>query len=415
MGAAVRRNIWAGLDVGVETVSLCVVNDDGEVLQQATCASSLEAVDRQIRWLKRRRLAKVGIEAATGVHLARGLRSRGYDVDLYEARQLSKFLRVRRNKTDATDAAGIADAGRVGRSLVSRVHLKSLDCQMLQSRLTVRQHLVRQRVASVNLLCRQLEHYGGRVSRSTRSKQLRPKVEAELRRLFGKTSNPLRTELRLLLGHCERLIACQFEADAELRRLAKQIDPCRRFMTIPGVGTLCALTFYAAVAEPHRFNRSSDIGAYLGLTPSIHQSGLTCRYGRVSKMGSKAARAMLVSASKSFMKWGDPQDPLLGWVLAIEQRGGRRRARVALARKLSVIMLAMWKNDSFYSFRPVLAPQDLPGLEGGRMPRKIPMRPESTHPLLGTSPPNGTQGSSDTDESSIGAEQSLNQPVTAVS
>jgi transposase len=350
--AVARRNIWAGLDVGAVSTSLCVIDDNGEVLQETACDSNLATIDREIRWLRRRRHARVALEAATGSHLARGLRSRGYTVDLYEARKLSKFLRVRRNKTDANDAAGIAEVGRLGPTVVSKVHLKSLECQMLQSRLTIRRHLIRQRVAAVNLLCRQLEHYGGRVSRSTRSKQLRNDVEAEIKKLFGKSPNALTAELHQLLAHCERLISYQLRVDGELMRLARETDACRRFMTIPGVGTFCALTFYAAVSEPHRFSHSKNIGAYLGLTPNIHQSGLTSRYGRVSKMGSKAARAMLVGASKSFMKWAKPEDPLLNWVTAVETRSGRRKARIALARKIAVIMLAMWKSGSCYQFQP---------------------------------------------------------------
>jgi transposase len=379
----VRRNVWVGLDVGVETASLCVIDDEGHVLQQAHCDNSLMTIDREIRWLRRRRHARVGLEAASGIHLARGLRSRGYVVDLYETRRLSKFLRVSRNKTDETDAAGIAHAGRLGHGLVSKVHLKSLECQMLQSRLTIRRHLVEQRVAAVNLLCRQLEHYGGRVSGSTRSKQLRGAVEAELKKLFGKTSSALTAELRQLLGHCEQLIAYQFKIDAELRRLGKQNDCCRRMMTIPGVGTLCALTFYAIVSEPHRFSRSSNIGAYLGLTPSIHQSGLCTRYGRISKMGNKMARTLLVGASKSFMQWSEPEDPLRRWVTAVEQRAGRRKARVALARKLAVVMLAIWKNGSCYNSRSAADPGrgELPGGEPG--PRESPTSQESARSLPG--------------------------------
>ena len=97
--------IWAGLDVGVETTSLCVIDDAGAILQEGACATDLGCIHRQLRWLRRRRHAQVGIEAGAAT-LARGLRTLGYSVTLYETRQLSKFLRVRRNKTDAGDALG---------------------------------------------------------------------------------------------------------------------------------------------------------------------------------------------------------------------------------------------------------------------------------------------------------------------
>lgn len=342
------RKIWAGLDVGVERTSICVIDDDGQVLREATCRSDLEEVHRELKWLKRRRSANIGMESGPGLSLARGLRSLGYSVDLYEARQLSKFLSVRRNKTDAGDASGIAEAGRLGAHLISRVHVKSLECQMLQSRLTIRRHLIRARVKAASLLCRQLEHYGGRVSGEKSRGRLRMKAEAEIRKLFGRAPIPLVCELRQLLEQSEQLETCQQSVDRDLSRLALQLDPCRRFMEIPGVGPICALTFYAAVGEPHRFRRSADVGPYLGLTPRLHQSGLTARMGRISKMGNTATRALLVHAATSFMQWSGSDSALRNWGLRIEQRRSRGPARVALARKLAMIMLAMWKSGERY-------------------------------------------------------------------
>jgi transposase len=341
--------IWAGLDVGVETTRLCVIDDAGEILQEATCPSALKSIHGEIRWLRRRRSASVALESATGATIARGLRSLGYSVELYEVRQLSKFLRVRRNKTDAGDALGIAEAARIGKTLISRVHLKTLECQSLQSRLTIRRQLVRQRVAAVNLLCRQLELYGGRINRSKKSMQLRDQVETELKNLFGRASNPLTSALRHLLDHCEQLIAYQQIADRELTRFASGNEVCRRFMEIPGVGPLCALTFYATIGDPHRFRRSADVGPYLGLTPRLHESGLTSRHGRISRMGHRAARSLLVQASLSFMRCSSVDSTLRSWTSELELRRGRGQSRVALARKLAVVMLAMWKSGQAYA------------------------------------------------------------------
>jgi transposase len=347
--------IWAGLDIGAETTSICVMNDAGETMQETTCPTSLKIIHEEIRWLRRRRFARVGLEASSSLSLIRGLRSLGYSVDIYETRQLSKFLRVRRNKTDADDAIGIAEAGRIGASLVSRIHLKSLECQSLQSRLTIRRFLIRQRVALLNLLCRQIELYGGRINKPTRSRQLHRVVQAELRRLFGKTSTPLSCEMDQLVDNWERLRVYQLAVDRDLIRTANGNEVCRRFMEIPGVGPICALTFYAAVAEPHRFSRSGDIGSYLGLAPRLHRSGLTTSPGRISKMGNKAARVLLITASTSFMKWSSPDAPLRVWSRQVEQRCGRAKARVALARKLAIVMLAIWKKGERYDSRPTFS------------------------------------------------------------
>jgi transposase len=120
-------------------------------------------------------------------------------------------------------------------------------------------------------------------------------------------------------------------------------------MEIPGVGPLCALTFYAVVSDPGRFSRSADVGSYLGLTPRIDQSGLTLRRGRISKMGNSAARTLLVGSSGMFLRLADPDTGLRAWAAAIDQRRGAKRARIALARKLSIVMLSMWKSGQSYA------------------------------------------------------------------
>ena len=381
-----NRKLWAGLDVGVETTRLCVLNDSGEVLQEASCPTCLESVHGELKWLRRRRFARVGIEAGTGTTLARGLRSLGYPVDMYETRQLSKFLRARRNKTDAGDANGIADAGRIGASMVSKVHLKSLDCQALLTRLIVRKHLIRERVGAANLLCRQLELYGGRISKCPRSKRLRIHVDAEIRRLFGKATAGAARDLRHLLDHCERLITYQYTFDRELKRFAAENEVCSLLMSIPGVGPLCALSFYATIAEPNRFTRSADVGGYLGLTPKLHQSGLSKRMGRISRMGNRAMRTLLVNASVQFMKHSAPEDELRKWAIRVQQRSGRGQARVALARKLAVVMLAMWKRGAPYS---APAACETEGFESTTKGESDPAKPQaqiSAHSVLWPTP-----------------------------
>jgi len=342
------RMLWAGLDIGGDTTSVCVIDDAGQVLQSGSCSSTVRDIHNEVRWLRRRRLARLGVEATGATSLVRGLRNLGYSIDVYETRQLSKFLRARRNKTDAGDANGIAEAGRIGASVVPKVYLKSLEGEVLQCRLTMRRHLIRERVAAVNLLCRQLERFGGRVRRAGTPGHLRSVVEAEMGKIFKRRVDPLTVELRQLLTRCEDMMQWQRRLDEQLMCLAQDNELCRRFMTIPGVGPICALTFLAAVDEPHRFEPSSKIASYLGLAPRFHESGLRVRRpGRISKMGNTAARTALVRAAMIYMSTSADSE-LLTWVSAVEERRGRGRARTALARKLSIVMLTMWKNGTVY-------------------------------------------------------------------
>lgn len=347
------RKYWAGLDVGAETTSICVVNDLGEILHESSCRTDAKAVHHEIRFIKRRRHARVCLEAGTSIALARALRTLGYDVDMFETRQLSKFLRVRRNKTDANDAQGIAQAGRLAGPLVSRVHMKSLDCQELASRLTIRRHLISTRVRTTNLLSRQLELYGGRVKGGAKPAKYLEAVEIELRAVFGRSTSHLVTELRHLLRRCQDLFAYQDQIDRELHQIAKDHEVCSRLMDIPGIGPICALTFYTSVADPNRFRKAADIGPYFGLTPKLFQSGLSQRMAKISKMGHRPTRTLLVQSSSVFLRCTDQTSALHTWARLIEARSGRGRARVALARKLATIMLAIWKSGARYDHKLV--------------------------------------------------------------
>ena len=352
MEVAMAKRLWVSLDVAIDTTSICVIDADGNVLREAVCPTDAKRVHREIVSLGCRRSGQIGLEAGIGTSLARGLRDLGYLVELYEARQLSKFLRVRRNKTDAGDALGIAHAGRIASPVVSRVYLKSLECQSLASRLKIRRYLDRVRLKAMTLVRRQLELFGIRIAPGSPA-TFTSRAEKHIKKTFDRTSNPLGGDLRNVLDFIDRLRAHKTALDRDLRALALSNDICRRMMKIPGVGPICALTFYAAVGEPQRFRKASDIGPYLGMTPRVHQSGRTSRSGRISRMGNAAVRGLLVQSSVHFMRSCDPRSRLRAWAATLEERRGKGKARVALARKLATIMLAMWKGGTTFDLRLV--------------------------------------------------------------
>lgn len=343
-----RRKLWAGLDVGVQTTSICIVDDVGEILRECSCRTTARDVRHELATFRRNRFVSAALEASSATHLAWGLRSLGYPVEIYETRQLSKFLRARRNKTDAGDARGIAEAGRISANAVSRVYLKDLETQCLLSRLTIRRLLSRQRVAILNLIQRQVEQFGGRLPKTRVKGKLKQLLQTEIRKIFAVEPLTLTAELRFLLEHYERMERHLREVDLELTNAAKSNEVCCRLMEIPGVGPICALNFYAAVGDPHRFPCAADIGCYFGLTPRIHQSGLRCRTGRISRMGNTVVRSLLVQSAVCFMRCGKSDSDLRTWTLEVERRRGKSRARVALARKLAVLMLTVWRNGMRY-------------------------------------------------------------------
>jgi transposase len=138
--------------------------------------------------------------------------------------------------------------------------------------------------------------------------------------------------------------------DADLKRMARASDACRRLMTIPGVGHITALAFTAAVDNPERFRRSRDIGAYLGLVPRRYQSGEIDYTGSISKRGDRRVRTLLYEAANVMLTRYKGQLKLKDWALAIAKRSTMRKARIALARRLAIIMHAMLRHGT--EFKP---------------------------------------------------------------
>jgi transposase len=125
-----------------------------------------------------------------------------------------------------------------------------------------------------------------------------------------------------------------------------RVEPTCRLMTVPGVGPLTALAFRATIDQPSRFRRSRDVGAHLGLTPRRYQSGEADVQGRISRCGDELARTALYEAAHSLLIRGTKWSSLRAWGMNVAKRRGMARARVAVARKLAVILHRMWADSS---------------------------------------------------------------------
>lgn len=140
------------------------------------------------------------------------------------------------------------------------------------------------------------------------------------------------------------------DLDNAVQRKSKVHPVARRLMTIPGVGPVNALSFIALVDDPNRFGRASDVGAFLGLTPKRHQSGEVDWSGRVSKCGDGAMRGLLFEAATCVVCQVKRFSPLKSWAIRLVGRRGFRKAAVATARKIAVLMLTLWKNETDYQW-----------------------------------------------------------------
>jgi transposase len=329
---------FAGLDVSVKETSVCIVDDAGKIVREARVASEPEAL-LQVLTNNIDRLARIGLEAGPlSQWLYSALAEAGLPVICVEARHMRAVLKAQINKTDRNDARGIAQMMRVG--LYRPVHVKTLRSQKLRMLLTHRKLLQSKAIAIENDLRASLRNFGLKVG------MVGPvKFEARIKELVANLPDlvvlvgPLlivRRVLREQLGILHR----------RLLAIVRDDDVCRRLMTIPGVGPVVALTYRVTVDVPARFRNSKAVGAVFGLTPAKYQSGENERTGAISRCGDEMMRMMLYEAAQSMLVRAAKWSWLKAWAMKIARHRGMKKAIVALARRLAVIMHRIWVDGT---------------------------------------------------------------------
>jgi transposase len=339
---------YAGLDVSLEQTSVCVVDDDAAVVWERRVATDPAAIAEALATLP---MAPARALLETGgltPWLWHELGARGVVVHCIDARRAKAQLALRPAKTDRGDARGLAEIARMG--WYADVRVKSLGAHALRAKLAARAHLVASARDLANQLRGLLRCFGlivgkgkgqafeGRVLELVEScPALRPMADALL------------AARRAVLAEAESL-------DRVLLREARQDGTCRRLMTVPGVGPITALAYQSTIEDPGRFGRARDVGAYVGLVPRRHQSGEVDRSGRISKQGDALLRGYLYEAATVLMRRLRRPCALQAWARALAERIGVKKARVALARKLAVLLHHLWSHEEDFRWaRPVTA------------------------------------------------------------
>jgi transposase len=187
---------------------------------------------------------------------------------------------------------------------------------------------------------------GGQLKSSSSAAALKKNVAEELARLRKVAKIDLTEDIGPLLGLSEAIRNSVEDLDKSLSRMAEDHPVCRNFLEITGVGPICALSFYSAVEDATRFKRNADIGPYLGMVPVVRQSGQSASRRRISKMGDAMTRSYLTNAALHHLRFGT--SAISAWGRRLMERTSKRQARVAVARKLAVMMIAMWKSGERY-------------------------------------------------------------------
>jgi transposase len=336
---------FTGIDVSLEVSHFCVVDAAGKVVKEARVASQPEAI---LAWFTGLGLEMeaIGLEAGPlSQWLYAAMSEAGLPVVLLETRQVRDAFRSMPVKTDRKDARGIAQLMRLG--WYRQVHCKSQEAQENRTLLAGRK-MLQSRYIDIEMCLRGLlRGYGLKVGPT------KPKTfEARVRELAGAV--PGLTEAIDALLTARAALFEQFRRlDGIVNRKAKQDERAQLLMTVPGVGALISLTFVSAIDDPARFRSSRTVGAHLGLTQRKYQSGETDVTGRISKCGDQEVRTALYEAANIILTRPVKGSQLKSWAARVACRAGMKKAKVALARKLAVVMHRMLSDGT--CFDPKLA------------------------------------------------------------
>ena len=329
---------YAAIDVSLELSSVCVVDGTGKIIREAKVVSEPEALVAFFRDIGLT-FTRVGLEAGPlSQWLHAGLTEAGLPAILIETRHVKAALKAMTVKTDRNDARGMAQLMRLG--WFRPVHVKTLPAQEIRV-LLVGRKLLLGKLHDVELGIRGLlRGFGLKVGKVSKNG-----YEARIRALV--TGHPMlepvadamlkaRASLRDECGKLHRM----------LLRIVRHETICRRLMSVPGVGPVVAITYKTAIDDPTRFRKSRDVGPYFGLTPKKYQSGEVDWTGRISKVGDAMVRTTLFEAANVMLTRTTRFSALKAWALRIAKLRGLKRAKVALARKLAVVLHRMWVDGS---------------------------------------------------------------------
>lgn len=327
---------YAGIDVSLEASSVCVVDASGKIVCEAKVASEPEAL---IGWFAGLgfELERIGLEAgplSQWLHAA--MAAAGQRVELLETRHVRAAFKTMPVKTDRTDARGIAQLMRMG--WFRPVWCKSTSAQETRAVLQARR-LMKDKLHDVELSLRGLlRNFGLKVGKVT------PKTYERRVRELAAGHPVLEALVEAMLQARSALMAQYAVLHRQVLSMARSSDQARLLMTTPGVGPVIALDYASAIDDPRRFASSKRAGAYFGLSQRKYQSGKTDITGRISKIGDTQVRSSLYEAAHVMLTRQTKPSALKSWGQGLVTRIGPRKAKVALARRLAVVMHRMLRD-----------------------------------------------------------------------
>lgn len=330
-----------GLDLSDEKSSFCMIDGHGHITCEGQVETSEPALHQVFGQLDASRIV---LEASPQCHwIARLLRSLGHEVIVINPRRL-QLIHESASKTDRNDARMLARVARLDVSLLQPVHEKTPETLATRTQMRARAQLIHARTCLINLVRNSMKTFGCKAP-SCGTDVFAKKVHALVPEILRPALEPV---LRILTH-------LQAEIEGYDKAVAQHCDarsnPTAVFLGLHGVGPVLALAFVTAIEDPRRFKSSRTVGAYFGLTRKRAQSGKTDPHLRISKEGDRTVRSLLVTAATHIVRPSAPDSDLKRYGQRIARHGSKRdraRARVAVARKLAVLMHRLWLTGEVY-------------------------------------------------------------------
>ena len=330
----------AGIDVSLEWSSVCVVDASGKIVREIKVASEPEVLVEFFKGLSFP-VTRIGLEAGPlSQWLHAGLTRAGFEMVLLETRHVKAALSAMSIKTDRNDARGIAQLMRMG--WFRPVHAKSVGSREVRALLVARKQLLSKLMDLEASMRGILRGFGLKMGVVTRKG-----FEARVRELSAGQAMLERVTSAML--EARAALWREFEQlHREMLRIVRDDEICRRLMSTPGVGPLVAITFKSAIDDPGRIAKSKTIGALFGLVPKKYQSGERDVSGGITRTGDESVRTALYEAANVMLTRTTRFSSLKRWALEVAKRRGLKRARVALARKLGVVLHRIWIDGTTF-------------------------------------------------------------------
>lgn len=335
--------VTIGMDLGDKSSCFCVLNSQGVVVEEGKLATTTNGLARAFGARPRCRIAlEVGGHSPW---VARLLGRLGYDVIVANARQV-KLISQSSRKDDRADARTLARLARLDPQLLRPIQHRGEQAQQDLMMIRVRALLVETRTKLVNSARGFTKSVGERLPACAASQWDEERID------LAEIPETLRETLRPLIQQAESLTAQIHECDKKIEQIARERYPETELLKqVSGVGTLIALTFVLTVDDKQRFQKSRDVGCYVGLRPKRSESGDSQPELRITKEGDRYLRTLLVQGAHYILGWRGPDTDLRRWGLELAARGGKnqkKRAIVAVARKLAILLHRLWVTGEVY-------------------------------------------------------------------